>query len=239
MANIQTWTRRVFFSDPHEPYADPTAIKVLKDFCKDFRPHEVICLGDLITSDQVSNYSNDCVVDLHDEFKAGEALLEELKVTHFALGNHEARLMRPTIPRNMRKQLSPVVNMHLVERGIKWKPYHKTKGVFRFGKLAALHGHYWNEYVARTTAAAYGCCVFGHTHRMQTHQPKQAFAKNTGFNIGCLCKMDLDYMVERPPEGWAQGFAFGYFKTASTFSLYPARLIGNEFIIEGKTYARR
>ena len=64
---------------------------------------------------------------------------------------------------------------------------------------------------------------------------QKAFVKNTGFNIGCLCRLDLDYMVERPPDGWAQGFAFMYFKRTG-FTPTIARMIGNEWVFDGRDH---
>ena len=239
MANIQTWTKRVFFGCIHVPYQDKTALSILRQFIKDFKPTDVVNLGDLITADQVSSYASDNMTDLKDEFEEGEDVNSELGVTHMTLGNHEERLQRAgLVKKELRKMLDPVTNLKLEESGIHYKPYDHQNGRFRFGKLSALHGFWFNQYAARAHAEAYGACVFVHTHRIQTHQPRHAFQKNTGFNIGCLCKLNPPYMVAQPPRGWGQAFAFGYFFKGGQFSLYTARLIGREFVINGRYYSR-
>jgi len=237
--NLKDWTRRVFFGCVHVPYADYSAIRVLKDFIADYKPKDIVCLGDLISVDQVSPFPSDCEVDLRDEFHEARALLSELGVTHMLLGNHENRLQRASLVKpNMRKMLDPVTNLKLKEQGIIWRPYHNRKGVFRFGKLTVLHGWWWNEYAAKTHAAAYDCCMFVHTHRLQEIQPKHSFVKNTGLNIGCLCRLDLPYIVQKPPSGWAQGFGYCGFHKSGDIAPDRARLIGNNFIIAGRPYRR-
>ncbi len=239
MANANTLTRRVFFGCVHVPHHDKGAVKILKEFIKDFKPHDVVNLGDLMSADQISSYPNDSTLDLEDEFEMARQVNKDLGVTHFAMGNHEQRLQRVgLVKKTLRKTFDPVKNLHLVEEGIHWKPYHQKK-VFKFGKLTALHGFWFNQYAAAKHAQAYDCCVFVHTHRLQTHQPMHAFVKNTGFNIGCLCRLDLPYMADKPPRGWGQGFAFGYWYKGRLLSLYTARLIGNTVVIEGKVYSRR
>lgn len=237
--NIQTWTKRIFFGCVHVPHQDKSALKILKEFSKDFKPDEVVNLGDLITADQVSRYATDTTVSLKAEFEVAREINQELGVTHMTLGNHEERLQRPgCVQEDLRSSLDPVTNLELVKNKIAYKQYDHTRGVFKFGKLKALHGFWYNQYAARSHVEAFGCCVFVHTHRLQTHQPRHAFQKNTGFNIGCLCKLNLPYIVAQPPRGWAQAFAFGYFFKSGQFSLYTARLIGREFVINGRYYSR-
>ncbi len=229
--------RILFLPDVHVPYEDNRVVALAAEFKKDFRPHTVVAMGDWMSTDQISSFENDCPVDLLDEFARTEALIELLGVTHYLMGNHEERLMRDgLVPANLRKFYDPVRNLHLKERGIQWRPYDSEKGVFKFGKLTALHGFATNQYAARTTADQYGCCVFGHTHRMQTHQPKKARVAQTGFNIGCMCQLRLPYIRTKQPTGWVHGFAFAYLFKSGHFNMYPIRLVGREFIINGKEY---
>lgn len=229
----------VFLPDVHVPYEDPRALGIAEAFIRDWKPHIVVAGGDWLSTEQISKFPSDCPIDLLDEFQRAEQWLERLKVTHYLMGNHEERLSRPgLVPPNLRKLYDPVANLHLHERGIQWRPYDSERGVFRFGKLTALHGYATNQYAARTTADQYGCCVFGHTHRMQTHQPKKARVAQTGFNVGCLCKLRLPYIKARPPTGWVQGFFFAYIFKSGNFSPHPVRLIGNEFVLDGKYYQR-
>ncbi len=233
------YERILFLGDSQIPDQDDPALKVARDFHRDFKPHKTVHVGDLLNVDQVSDYPNDCGVSLEDEFELGRNLLRDFKVTHFLLGNHEQRLQRPGLVKpTLRKTFDPVRNLHLSEMGIKWKPYHKTEGIFTFGKLNVIHGYFIGQHAAMQHALAYNCVLFGHTHRVQSFQPKHAFTQHTGYNIGCTCKLDLVYRQNQPPDGWCQGFAFGYFFRSGMFSLYQVKLIGDEFAIEGKVYRR-
>lgn len=232
-------TKALFLPDLHVPYEDAQAVATALAFAKDFKANIVVALGDWMSSDQVSGYKSDCDVDLSDEFATVEEYLDKFRVTHYLFGNHEDRLTRPElVPLNMRKMLDPARSLHLVRRGIPWRPYDNKRGIFQWGKLTALHGFATNQYAARTTAEQYGACVFGHTHRFQTYQPKEAKVRNTGFNVGCLCKLDLQYARRKAPGGWVQGFAFAYLHKNGHFDLYPVRLVGPNHVIEGKLYGR-
>jgi len=237
MAAANTWRRVLLLGCTHFPYQDEGVLRVVREFAKDWKPHDTVHLGDLMTVDQVSTYPNDCDTPLKDEFEQASQFLESARVTHLAMGNHEERLMRPGIDRRLRSILDPVTNLRLEKLGVKWIPYRNDR-VFHFGKLSALHGIWFNEYAARTHADAYGCCAFVHTHRIQCHQPKTARIANTGFNIGCTCRLDLPYALTRPPTGWAQGFWFGYFQRNGGFSGYQVRLIDKRVVINGKEYSR-
>lgn len=229
----------LFLPDIHVPYHDPGALKIAAEFARDWRPSSVCCLGDLMTADQVSGYDNECDVDLSDEFSMARECIDIFGVTHFLEGNHEERLRRVGLTKkNMRGLLDVRKNLELDKRGIHWRPYDPVKGVFKFGKLNALHGWFTSEYAARKHADTYDCCIFGHTHRFQAHQPKHAFEKHTGYNIGCLCKLEGHSITGSAPTGWSQGFAFMYLVKSGHFNLYPVRIIGGQVCIEGKVYRR-
>lgn len=236
---VKTWTKALLMFDVHVPDHDKKALALVKDFADDFKPDIVIAGGDWQNCDQVSTYPNETDLDIQDEFEQTEELIETFGVTDWMEGNHEQRLRRPGSPhRWLRKSLDPVRNLHLRERGINVFPYHKKKGVKKLGKLKVLHGFWCNKYAAATHSLAYGCCAFGHTHRFQTFSPKQAFESSTGFNVGCLSKLDLPYTAAKPPNGWVQGFAFVYIHKSGQFSFNNVRLIGNNFVINGKEYKR-
>ncbi len=216
-----------------------SALSILKEFQRDFNPLYSVNLGDLMTLDQISRFDNDCDIQTKTEWEMGNALLDFIPTTHLCLGNHDFRGFVPgRLPKNQREDYNPVTRLHLNRRKIKFVPYHNEKGMFKFGKLTALHGYACPEHVAKAHAMTYGCVVHGHAHRSQTFQPKHAFVKNTGFSLGCMCKLDLDYVTFKLPSGWSQSFGFAYIMRNGHFSFYEARLIGNDVIINDKTYSR-
>ncbi len=240
--NPKRTQKLVFFGDTHIPFQDDTVLGVIEEFCCDFKPDMVVHLGDLMTCDQVSKYPNDGGTDLQWEFQRAREILDRFKVKVFCEGNHEERLQRTGLVKpELRSILSPYENLGIEKRKIVYVPYVNSseKGTVNFGYLTALHGWWANKNAATSHAQAYGCCVFGHTHRLQTHQPYQAHSANTGFNVGCTCRLDIPWQKNRPPSGWAQGFGLAYIYPNNHFSFYTARLIGDIFTIEGRRYKRR
>lgn len=226
--------------DLHVPYEDESALTIASDFAQDFKPKVVVAGGDWQDCGAASKFVDENDVTLEEEYETESQLLDRFKVTHWLEGNHEERIRRigGTVDPRLRSLLDPAKNLNLEKRGINILPYDPWKGVLELGKLSVLHGWWYNQYSARKHAEAYGCCAYGHSHRFQTFTPSQAFERNTGFNIGCLCQLDLPYTKNKPPRGWIQGFAFGYFLKSGHFSLYDVRLIGDEVVINGKVYGR-
>jgi len=240
MLAIREWKRVLCIFDVHVPHEDKGCLAIAQAFADDWKPHYVVAGGDWGDTSQVSTFPSEDEIDLADEFDRQKELIESFHVTHWLEGNHEERLRRIGVSnKRLRKLTSPVRNLKLKERGIQIRFYHRKRGVFRFGKLKVLHGFRTNEYVARSTAEAYGCCMFGHSHRFQTHQPKHAFENHTGFAVGCMCRLDLPWADNRPPQGWMQGFSFFYLNPKTRhFSPYMVRLVGGQVVINGKVYAR-
>ena len=240
--NPRRTQKLVFFGDTHIKFQDDTVLSILEQFCKDFKPDMVIHLGDLMTCDQVSKYPNEGGTDLKWEFQRAEEILDRFKVKVFFEGNHEERLRRIGLVKpDLRSILSPYENLHIEKRKIIYIPYVNApeQGTANFGYLTALHGWWTNKNAATSHAQTYGCCVFGHTHRIQTHQPLHAFSGNTGFNIGCTCRLDLPWQKSRPPAGWQQAFGYARIYPNNHFTLDTARLIGDIFTIDGKRYERK
>lgn len=227
--------------DIHGQYRDAGALAVARDFAADFKPHLTIQLGDLIDAECAATFAYvPKPLDQLDEYLAMRELLDQFKVQVLLEGNHEERFRRPD---NMRfdlwRMLSPQYWFELEKRKIKWVPYSNSKhDLFRIGHLTFLHGFSCGQYAVADEARAFGCVVHGHTHRIAQFQPRHAYESTTGFNVGCLCKLDLAYQRTGKPRGWAQGFAFAYIFASGGFSLYQVRLIGSRFVIEGKEYFR-
>lgn len=237
MIAIHTHKRFFLGFDRHTPEHDPVVDEIALAFIRDFKPHIRVAGGDWQTVDQISKFNNESETTLEDEFRDNEAALAAYGITHYLMGNHEERLQRiGLVDRRLRSLLNLKKNLHLTERKIKLLPYHPEKGVLRFGELKVLHGFYANEYMAKKTALIYGTCVFGHAHRFQTFQPKQAFYNRVGCAIGMLGSIHPSWIEHRAPLGWAQGFAFGYLHKNGHFDLYPVRIINGRVTINGRVY---
>ena len=239
MVAVHTHKRFWLGFDRHTPEDDPVVDRIALDFLRDFKPHIRVAGGDWQTVDQVSHFPNEADIDLADEFLANEEALVRYGITHYLEGNHEERLRRVGVKldRRLRSLVDLKRNLHFKEQKIKFFPYHPEKGVLRLGHLSILHGFFANEYVAKKMAMIYGTCVFGHTHRFQTFQAKQAFHNNVGFAIGMLGNLNQSWAEHRAPMGWANGFAFGYLHRNGCFDLYSVRIINGQVTINGKVYS--
>lgn len=240
MAAVHTMKRFWIGFDRHAPEVDPMVDRIALAFLRDFKPHICVAGGDWQTVDQVSAFDNEGDIDLKDEFEMNREALERFRVTHYLEGNHEQRLRRVgmKLDRRLRSLVDLRANLQLDRLGIRLLPYHPRKGILRIGYLKVLHGFYANEYVARKTAAVYGTCVFGHAHRFQTFQPKEAFENSVGFAIGMMGVLDQSWVEAKAPMGWAQGFAFGYLHRNGYYDLYPVRILEGRVTINGKVYGK-
>jgi len=237
MIAAHTYKRYWLGFDRHTPEHDPIVDRIALDFIHDFKPHIRVAGGDWQTVDQVSKFDNESETTLEDEFAMNAAALASYGITHYLEGNHEERLRRiGLVGKRVRSLYDIRKHLHLTERKIKLFPYHPEKGVLKIGGLKILHGFFANEYMAKKTAMIYGTCVFGHAHRFQTFQSKQAFYDRVGFSIGMLGQVRPSWVEHRAPLGWAQGFAFGYLHKNGTFDLYPVRIINGRVTINGKVY---
>lgn len=238
MSKIFTGKRFWAGFDRHAPYHDPKVDRIALDFIKDFKPHIRVAGGDWQTVDQVSTFQNEGDIDLADEFAMNREAIRKFGITHYLEGNHEERLRRVglKLDKRLRSLVDLESNLRLKEQKIPLIPYHPRKGVLKFGHLKILHGFYTNEYVAKKTASIYGTCVFGHTHRFQTFQSKEAFESHCGFAIGLMGKIDQPYTDSRAPMGWTNGFCFGYLHRNGYFELYPVRIFGSQVVINDRIY---
>jgi len=234
-------TKFVLGFDRHTPHHDEQVDKIFGEFIKDFKPSIVVAGGDWQNCDQVTKFASEEGVDLKDEFAMNAEALDRFGVTHYLEGNHELRLRTKAgeVPRNQRKLFDLQENLGLKKRGIKLFPYHRSRGILKLGKLNVLHGWWTTDGLAKATAQAYDCCVFGHAHRFQSYTPKHAKNRNTGFSIGMMGQLIQPYAVSNRPDGHQQGFAWGYLHKNGHFDLNTARIIGPEVCLEGKVYARR
>lgn len=239
-AKAHTHKRFFLGFDLHVPHTDARVNHIVTEFLKDFKPHIRVAGGDWLTCDQVSRFasSEESRTTLKEEFTGVESFLHQWKITDFLEGNHEERLRRigGTVDPRLRSLLKVPDNLHLRKYRIQWYPYHPIDGVLKIGRLKVLHGWYTNQYYARKTAEIYGTSAFGHAHRFQTIQAKDAFHTRVGFGIGMLGDLNPIWIDNRAPQGWGQGFAFGYLHRNGWFDLYPARINGGRLTIHGKVY---
>ena len=210
--------------DVHLPFHDKHMLRAWLQDVVATKPTAIHILGDLMDCYQGSGFDKNPArkATLQDELDEARILLEEIRDLagntcdiRYSEGNHEARLTK-LLWRS--RELAPIRNLtipQLLRLDDLNITYYGPKSPYRLGGLTFLHGDVvgksnWGVspggYAATAILRSKGeSVVMGHTHKMGhvCSQPWQG--KLEGFECGCLCRFDLDYVVDVPPwqHGWA------------------------------------
>jgi len=215
----------VAISDMQVPYHDKRAVKNLIEFVKDFKPTEVITVGDEMDMQTISRWS--AGTSLEHEGSIGQdrdetcRILEQLNVSHMARSNHTDRLLNTVSMRAPGLFGLPELNIQnffrMKELGIK---YHEDPYELAPDWLL-MHGDEGN---ASSTAGVTALnlakrsnmsVICGHTHRQGLVPYSQSHGAGTtrtiwGFETGNL----MDYSKAKYIKGglfnWQQGFGVLY-----------------------------
>jgi hypothetical protein len=219
--------KRVFWPDTHTPWHDKKAVWLALDIVKDFKPDELVVMGDFFDCYSVSRYDQDpqrSFQQLEDELEDGRKLLGQIskiskaKSLVFLEGNHEARIGK-YIKVYAQKLASSLSTEKVLQLPEEWKfiPYGPTNKHY-MGSLVATHGSYHNQHVAAKMVNKYRTSViFAHTHRVQMFCQKDVHGNEScGYNIGWLgSEKYADYLQD--VSDWSLAFAVGWFTKTSHF----------------------
>lgn len=231
------------------PHADLRSVRLIMDFAVDFKPDEIIFLGDYHDVSCVSSFDKDPKKDhrfLSDELAYGISYLKEMDGLFprakfvFIEGNHCQRIKR-YINRNAPKIADKIDMKEILGIPARWQylPYGQ-KGFHRIGRnWIAIHGTIYNKHFAHSLVTKYGCNVIqGHVHRIQEHYI-------TKFDGEVLKAMSCGWLGD-PSEAdyisdfadWQQGFAIGYFKPNGDGFVQNVPIINHQAVIEGRLYKK-
>jgi predicted phosphodiesterase len=221
--------RIVVISDTQLPYDDRRALKALIQFIGDYRPDEVIHIGDVMDFPQPSRWNKGTAGEFEgsvfkDAEDAKRRLLEPLRKVYggplrFHEGNHDER------PRTYLSKYAPALaesgafdidtlldfngfgvellpDFHKVAPG--WLTTHGHKGGISLSRFA---GH-----TALGAATKFQTSVvMGHTHRMGLTSHSFGFDSKVtktvhGFEVGNLMDMRKAHYLKGAAGNWQQGF---------------------------------
>lgn len=209
--------RWAFLSDIHAPYHDPQAVAVALEVVKEWRPHHLCVVGDLIDFYPISRFEKDPgrIMDLDNELYSARDVLYDIRkavprncdVT-FVPGNHDVRMKKfvwshPELAGLSALQLGSLLEFEKFR--IREMPaFFEIKSC----RFMVEHGDQVRA-KSGTTAMAMsdrrgGSGLSGHTHRLATYRKTEHFGTRTWFENGCLCSMTPEYAVGTPD--WQQGF---------------------------------
>lgn len=217
----------------------------VKNFIKEFKPDEIILLGDFMDVESLSSWDYDKKRPMEGRrFKKEIALAnKELdylqkhtkKITYLE-GNHEDRINR-YLDKNpeMEGMIEIQEQLELKERGIKWE---KMNDLYKLGNMYFTHGMYTNIHNAKKHLQAFGCNItYGHQHGTQTAMQNMKMQEpHMAYALGTLGDKAPDFMKNRPAN-WINQFAVFYWDNKTgLFNMYPINVIKNKFMWNGKVY---
>jgi hypothetical protein len=227
---------------------DERALACALAFINDFKPHTIICGGDMLDCAVISHHTKgkpgqrEGLRLLADAQGLKDALIAPLERTKAKLiylkGNHEGWLdqlveVEPglegilDLPRLL--NLAPA-RWTVVEQG----------SLYRLGKLVFAHGDQFSggEHVAKAAVTACEKSVrLGHFHSFQTYTKNSLVTAqaHTGVVVPCLCRKGPGY-GKGAPNRWTQGFLYGYLNTDGSYNDYVTIINDGKATIGGRVY---
>lgn len=214
----------IFASDLHGIEQHKKAVAAFKTFVDDFDPGYTsirVFGGDLwnlaALRRQADEYEKN--IRLKEDFQAGLEFLEWYKPQVLLVGNHDQRLWDAVKRERVNRTgwLAELAESYLDQfkefaqnMNIKVLPYDKRRGIYRVHGLSFAHGYGAGENLTSNMTKAYGHVVHGHGHRIERVTEMHANEKVTGYQVGCLCRDDMDYTradlgTLKQQQGWAYG----------------------------------
>jgi len=232
-------------SDVHVPYQDHAAVKIVTRMAWHFKPQNIIINGDAIDNAQLSRFS-------HSPFEP-ESLksdIEELcdiitdlqKYSNviYIEGNHESRLQKYinekapdlhgliTMEKLINENLDTKIEyIHTVpsESMIEWRD-----------DLLIGHFNIARKYCGYTAKALVErfqmSCVQGHTHRLGEYALRVKGRTLRGFEGGCLCDLDPEYVMM---PNWQSGFLV-FSPIDDLWKIETVPIMDDKAIFRGKVY---
>ena len=243
--------RVIVLPDTQIPYHDKKTIKAVFSYIKDFKPDEVIQLGDFMDFDCISHWNAGNLraiagKTILDDYLVGNLLLDELqavapkaKITIIS-GNHDARVEK-YIDANpqMEGMLEFEKALKFKERGINYVDFWGKGKIYKIGNASFIHGLYTGEHHAKKHVQQFGTNIFyGHLHDVQAHSLVHMGKDKSlvGQSLGCLCTYDQQYMKGKPSK-WRQAFGIFYFLPNGNFTYYVVQIFNHSFVSpEGRLY---
>lgn len=209
-------------TDLHGIEQDRRAVKKFKTFTEEFDRKAIrIFKGDLWNFAALRRQAaeHEKSIRLKEDFLAGIEFLDWYRPKVLILGNHDQRLWDAVkIERVKHSGWKAELAQGYIESfektakklGITVLKYNK-RSVFKLGGLTFAHGFGSGDALTKNMAETYGNVLFGHGHKIERVTAMSAGRPVTGYQIGCLCRDDMDYTradlgTLRQEQGWAYGF---------------------------------
>lgn len=255
--NVQVARRTVILSDIHLPFEDTPLVQKVISWLETQPLERLILNGDQLDFKSISRYKGARDYPLEDELARGNAFLDQITAAARARnpfceiiwhdGNHEFRL-QAYLEREADRLVGlknrdgdAVVSipalLNLRERNIRYRTYHQVTRLP--GGLFVEHGDRVSKNSAGTVLNVVrdkGASVaIGHVHRVGAYYKKDRSGLHRGFETGCLCITDPDYITE-DSANWQQGFLVVDYTDETTWWAQQVVVQAGRFMADGRVY---
>ena len=244
-------SRVLVMSDTQFPFVDEPLLEAVHTFAADYKANDIIFAGDILDCYEISDFDKrpHRLFGLDDEIDMAVSMVDRLKRDSakgadvwWADGNHEARMQRVLWKKaaGFESMVATLADkMDLDNRVSGHVPYGKH---INFLGFTVTHGQFVSQHSAYTAKKHYdkyhSSGMNGHTHRAGSYSHTDMHQRShTWFEIGCLCRRDLDYV--KGVANWQHAFLIG---TVFNNALHPQliRVIetddGRGFFADGRYY---
>lgn len=243
-------TKICAYFDAHYPFN--IDVHPFKKFLKDYKPDVFIFGGDVWSLDCISHHESDTFNhvgydNIRDRFQSEAQgfrdhvqgftdILPNCKFVYL-IGNHEVWIERFCLDHPQLQEINIKTVLH--DLPIEFVPQGEF---YKIGKLNFCHGDNFGTTnpAKRAVERCKQTIVFGHFH---THKiwpdfsMVDAYEKNMGIQVPCYCKMNPQYIRNRPHD-WQNGFWWGVVKPSGNFSQWTFLVSpeGHFFAPDGTEY---
>lgn len=216
---------RLVLPDIHFPFQDQPLLDAWLSYLKVLKPDGIDIIGDVLDCYTCSRFDKNPSrkENIQDELDMAYNFLCDLVNMapegcdiRYSEGNHEARFRKllwskAPVLASLRGLSIPHL-LELKKLGIK---YYSPETPYRIKDLWYLHGDLARKSNWAMTAGGMGAkavvgrvggnVIMGHTHQMGHISFRSWEGLREGYEVGCLCRMNLEYIVGVPQ--WQQGWA--------------------------------
>lgn len=237
--------------DWHLPFHNEKALSIAFDVISDFKPDEIVLMGDIFDCYSISRFENKnpykISVLLSDEIESGANLIDQMVRTSnankfvFIGGNHEKRISSYIFNKApaVSNYFPDLKNIFMLPKKFTYIENAQDQG-YKMGTLVARHKTYQNQHAChKTLTRATNSYIFGHTHRIQyrattTLEGQTIEAWSIGW-LGDPIKAG-DYMDVSPE--WCHAIALGWFAgnnhAIQIVTIKDGRALANECFYQAK-----
>lgn len=231
--------RFVAVGDNHGDLIHRTDAEEFFKFCKGFRAHLSVHLGDCFDIRNLRRGADPREEgdDIEPDLTAGFMFLDRFRPNVFCLGNHDWRLWKALqdsrgVVRQFAKDAIKQIDAACSRMKCRVLPYDSDAGVFEVGKLSFLHGYATGPHALRRHAGAYRSCIFGHVHAngMTSGEGRDKPVATCVGGLGDHSKME--YAKQRIGTlAWGPGWAYGVIDERSgAFQAWIAQKLAGKWI---------